>query len=273
MRLKAANIKKDLVVSIACIIFLLANIAAVGQRGHRHAKQILCLSNLQKWGQCFHAYAADNDGFFMEGWAEVACQQTAPHYKHYWMEALRPYYGNVHKLRCCPEAAIPGTELGLNQWGGNGTFTAWGVFDGSWYYVVPGDYGSYTNNAYICNPPPCATIIQGHLTEWNWRTANVHSADTIPLMGDGQWTDAWPHHSEAASEYDGQPWMVDHAWQMLRVCINRHSSNVCWVFLDGHARTVGLKELWKIKWHRNFDINGGPTGNEWPLWMRDFTDY
>ena len=54
--------------------------------------------------------------------------------------------------------------------------------------------------------------------------------------------------------------------------INRHGGgrlNAC--FLDFSVRRVGLKQLWKVKWHRNFDLNGGPV--EWPNWMRNFRNY
>jgi len=40
-----------------------------------------------------------------------------------------------------------------------------------------------------------------------------------------------------------------------------------------------LKELWKLKWRRNFDANGRWTSaggcgpDDWPEWMRRFKDY
>jgi hypothetical protein len=50
------------------------------------------------------------------------------------------------------------------------------------------------------------------------------------------------------------------------------------VFADGSARRVGLKELWKLRWHKTFNTNGVWTtagGNQpnWPEWMRSFRDY
>ena len=273
MKAKAALTKKDLIVVLACVVFLFANIAAIGPRGRRHAKQLLCLSNLHKWGTIFQAFAADNDGNFMPGWH--------PDVEHgdMWMDALRPYYGNNNKLRCCPEAAIPGSELSGNPYGGNGTFTAWGAFPGevcgepssAWGPATACDYGSYGNNAYICNPPPEVDIIQGHPTPWNWRNANVAGADNIPLFSDNQWIDGWPDHTDEPPDYEGEPWGVDQTNGMLQVCINRHSGFVNSAFLDFSARKVGLKELWKLKWHRQFDVNYPPP--PWPAWMQDFQDY
>ncbi|GAH40252.1 unnamed protein product, partial [marine sediment metagenome] len=50
------------------------------------------------------------------------------------------------------------------------------------------------------------------------------------------------------------------------------------LFMDWSVRKVGLKELWKLKWHRNFNTNGPWTGGHMPRdmpdwWMRDFKNY
>jgi len=69
--------------------------------------------------------------------------------------------------------------------------------------------------------------------------------------------------------------------------MNRHNGYVNSLFLDWSARKIGLKELWTLKWHRTFDIDGpwtiaGFGGNEaacaacWDNaapWMRDFPEY
>jgi hypothetical protein len=37
------------------------------------------------------------------------------------------------------------------------------------------------------------------------------------------------------------------------------------------VRPAGLKELWILKWHRNYDTHADPP--VWPEWMREFRDY
>ena len=59
--------------------------------------------------------------------------------------------------------------------------------------------------------------------------------------------------------------------QMRMFCINRHDGFVNGAFLDFSVRKIGLKELWKLKWHRNSDISD-PTPT-WPDWMKKFKDY
>ena len=262
----------DVIVTAGCIVFLLTNIAAVGPGGQRHAKEMLCLSQLHKWGTFFQSYLNDNGGYFPKGWS----QENYMDPEIYWMEALRPYYKNP-QMRVCPEATVPGSELGLGEYGnGGGPFSAWGVFTSAWPPVVPGDYGSYGMNSWACNPSSDELWGQP-LNHYCWRVANAASADNIPLLLDGQWIDGWPLYYDTPPEYDGQPWSTTS--QMGRFCMNRHRGYINSLFLDGSARKVGLKELWALKWHRQYDtcgfwtVCGGMTPNDWPEWMQDFEDY
>ncbi len=280
MKLKIGLSRKDVAMVLGCVVFLLATLGAVGASGRRRAKAAVCLSNLRHWGTAFGAFAEDSEGYFMQGWHQGA---SGVRHTDMWMEALRAYYENPD-LRCCPEASIPGTALGGGQYGGippDSTFIGWGVFSGdecgepstSWGAVTACDYGSYGNNSYICNPPPDAgSHIQGHPVANNWRRANVAGAYKIPLLLDSQWIDMWPHHTDTAPAWSGMPWGFEsHAIGMHRVCIDRHSGFVNSAFLDGSARKVGLKELWRLKWHRESDVGYPPP--YWPEWMREFEDY
>ena len=66
---------------------------------------------------------------------------------------------------------------------------------------------------------------------------------------------------------------------MQRYCINRHTGSVNVVHVDFSVRKVGLKELWTLKWHREFDTrgpwtnSGGAVSEDWPVWMRNLKDY
>ena len=291
MKSQAGFGKKDVVVFLGCVIFLAANIGAIGSRGRRRAKEAVCLSNLRQWGICFQMYAYDNDGYFPRGWWSSGWTAYGPpmNYRDYWMEALRPYYGNEHRLRCCPEAMRPSSDVGGLSAGGGGlidaTEYAWGIFPGPpgqmstwWNMVAGGDYGSYGWNGFICNPP--ADIIDiggGHLTKFNWRTLNIAGAYNIPLFSANQWIDGWPEPEDEPPEHRGMPWGGPS--DMRRFCQDRHNGYVNVLFLDFSARKVGLKELWTLKWHRGYDTEGpwtkagGVEPNDWPGWMRGFEDY
>jgi type II secretory pathway pseudopilin PulG len=269
----------ELLVVIAIIALLMSILMPALARVRKQAKAVLCQSNLKQWGTCFSMYTNENDGYFMPGWCAGLSWPNI--HKFYWMEALRPYYGDEGDLRVCPAAVKPGTELGLGEYGvGGGPYSGWGVFSGetgkpssSWGYVVAGDYGSYGWNGWCGNPPGATPkdLGQEHPVAWNWRGANVRGTSNIPLLLADAWLDGWPRHGDTPPEYNGQPWNSFGNENMGRFCIDRHDGGTlnC-VFVDYTVRRVGLKEMWKLKWSRKFDLQGGPTRDEWPDWMRGF---
>jgi len=67
MRLKTAITKKDIVVVLVCLIFLIINVGAISGGGRKRAKRILCLTNLKQLTLAWTQYAEDNDGFIVNG--------------------------------------------------------------------------------------------------------------------------------------------------------------------------------------------------------------
>ena len=55
--------KKDVVVILACGIFLLANLGAISQSGRQQAKALMCASNMHQASKVAFAYASDFDGY------------------------------------------------------------------------------------------------------------------------------------------------------------------------------------------------------------------
>lgn len=178
-------------------------------------------------------------------------------------------YGNSNKLLFCPMATKFSTA------GGRHPFAAYQAFSfGPDYYS---GYGSYGVNGWICNPSPQVKINSlGLPTSNNWRRVSIKGAENVPLFLDSMWIDSYPDRTNAPPPVDdyqwnwGEPPIGEHE-QMSMFCINRHDEVVNSVLLDFSARKVGLKELWKLKWHRKCDTNA-PTP-EWPDWMRRFKDY
>jgi len=64
--------KRDLFIVLACIFFLLLNIAAIGSNGRERAKRMVCLVNLNKLTAAWILYANDNDGKLVNGAAGVS---------------------------------------------------------------------------------------------------------------------------------------------------------------------------------------------------------
>jgi len=269
----------ELLVVIAIIALLMSVLMPALARVRKQAKTTLCLSNLKQLASCFSMYANENSGFFPPGWSD----KLPPTPKYYWMEALRPCYGDAGDIRLCPAATkistiYQGPEHQYNDSGA--TDGAWGIFAGepgqtstSWGWVIAGDYGSYGWNSFVCNTPDeydgNPTNSWAPPARYNWKRADVKNANTIPLLGDHKWLDCWPFPSDEPPEYDGDAYTS----QMSRICMNRHEGYVCWSFLDYSVRKVGLKELWKLKWSKQYDTTGGPTKGLWPEWMKGFKEY
>ncbi len=262
MKSKTNFTKKDFIVTFACVLFLLANIAAIGTSGRRRAKEAVCLSNLQNWANIFKAFINDNDGFFMQGWS-VDGQS--------WYAALRPYYGETESedirqdIKCCPEAVK--TEPDMS----GSTFEAWGGPD-TWAFIggKVGDYGSYGTNAFIYNFPG------GQST---WKCPNVAAADNIPVFLDCIWPSTGPSWIDTPPEYPGaKQWSGATGGNMGLFCIPRHYGAINGLFMDFSARKIGLKELWLLKWARTYDLaqsraNEPDWENTGTGWMAPLKDY
>ncbi|MCJ7692584.1 MAG: hypothetical protein MUO22_04145, partial [Sedimentisphaerales bacterium] len=67
--------------------------------------------------------------------------------------------------------------------------------------------------------------------------------------------------------------------EMKHFCISRHDAFINGLFMDWSVRKLGLKELWTLKWSRQFDLSGpwttagGVQPDDWPEWMQDFKVY
>jgi hypothetical protein len=102
-----------------------------------------------------------------------------------------------------------------------------------------------------------------------WRSPNVKSAGNIPLFLDCWFWCGWPDDSDTPPAFDGNKWAGD-TDSMNRFCINRHQQAINGVFLDYSINRIGLKQLWRLRWSRRFNIAVEPA---WPDWMRGFKDY
>lgn len=248
MKRKTCFTKNEFLVILACTVFVLASLGAVGSSGRRRAKEAVCLSNLLRWGHIFQAFTNDNNGYFPKrGYDDFPCMIE-------WPATFESYYKNP-KLLLCPEATKTWDEGALNP------FMAW------WRDETHVFVGSYCTNLWVSNE----TREHKGVEDGFWRTPCVGGAANIPLLLDGQWTDADPLHTDEPLEHEDDFWEPN-ANEMKRVCVNRHRGAVNGLFLDFSVRKVGLKELWELSWHKNWNPNNNPPP-VWPDWMQNFKDY
>jgi prepilin-type processing-associated H-X9-DG protein len=81
MKAKRHFTKKEIIVVLVCLIFLVINVGAISTGGRRRAKRAVCLTNLKQLTLAWTQYADDNDGFIVNGAPlGTECQADTPTY-------------------------------------------------------------------------------------------------------------------------------------------------------------------------------------------------
>ena len=256
----------ELLVVIAIIALLMSILMPALSRVKKQAKGVACLVNLRQWGYIWKMYCDDNDGYWLSGEGGGSGR--------WWFEEMTQLYTVEPKIRCCPEAtksAGQNVHQGIGYW----SHQAWQT----------GTYiGSYGPNGWMCNPPasrgPSASVWGRSPVSEHWRTPNVPAANSVPLFTDSWWVDAWPRERDQPPTSLVGPPDRPNVNEMERNCVDRHGSGFLGaLFCDWSVRKVGVKELWTLKWHKNYNVNGpwtkagGAVEGDWPDWMRRFKAY
>jgi len=269
----------ELIVVIAILAILLSILFPMGHRMIEVARNSQCKSNLHQWGMLWQAYCADHEGRFNgdgiyvgsrnDGWARGE-----------WAKALEPYLGEETSLMICPEALdrLPKTPGGTAYW-------AWGSDKHT--YVHGGGLGnsSYGFNCWMFDPPfwlddngnrkpdlPAerVTEIQNRPAEFHWRRVTAIPEDThwIPVILDSMWRGGGPDHLKATAiqtpAYNGE-W-ISYNREMMHFAMDRHQGGVNGVFADTSVRHIPVKQLWRLKWSRNYDMHTRDSMS-WPTWI------
>lgn len=247
----------ELLVVIAVIVLLLALLMPVLRRIRKQTQATACQARLRQWGQLFAMYLQDNNYRFppLNGVNGAYYGGTA------WMVVGVPNAQAFEELQLCPSARRPLPATVVH----GSTFTPCAFPSSSKDGRLA--YASYGISSYLFDLPT-------PYDKWFWRGSDVKGASNVPAYFDCTsyaliLSDGGPPPSEGD----------DSSFPMSVVCINRHSEGINMLFLDWSVRKVGLKQLWTLKWHRQFDTAGpwtktrGVKLEDWPQWMRGFKDY
>ena len=277
----------ELMVVVAIVALLMSILMPALGRARKSAESVSCQGRLKHWGLIYKLYTDDFDGYFYEG------RGFAKHPKNkdkggeqmgWWMNALRPYYKDSWDLLFCPSA----TKIAESMQD-FGTFRAYTAAKVVNRYRRPGEgstkdfYASYGENSWISymftDQNPVRKL------EYFWKGIhNLTNAYNIPVFGDSTWFDAWPFSKDYPPKRPDD-WMIymgeqSGADEMKQFCINRHNGFINLLFMDMTVRKIGLKELWTLKWHRQFDTKDIWTTAyakdyipDWPQWMSRFKEY
>ncbi len=271
----------ELLVVIAVIALLMAILIPALTKAKEQARSIACRANLKQWGIICAAYSDDNNGRF---WSGATDPSDHAQLGFWWIAQLEKRYQSwkLNKIWFCPNARKPIYDENGNQTGEKTIFGAWGIESkaslaasltsaGLPQLGEDGIAGSYGINGWCLNTAGANF----------WKGPNVKGpASMIPLFLDALRYDGWPEENQPAAENEEAAWGDN---DMGRVCINRHRGFTSCLFLDSSVRRIGLKELWTLKWSRNFRTDNkftkaGNTGGQvdpslWPPWIRSYPDY
>ena len=251
----------ELLVVIAIIALLLAILMPSLRKAREQAKSVVCQSNLKQWLSILLMYTNDNEGSFPPGWSMP---------KGMWMSRMRPYYQD-RKICLCPNAMKV-----VSDGYPSGPFVGWGIYGHPNYFNEwtpawgdDGDYGSYSMNGWMCDPPDKGVLYQmpSSVLAWFWRNMDVDgNPSNIPTFADGIWDGSMVRHTDLPPSYMGEKLGLEGMWNFA---IPRHSYSVNVCFLDNSVRKTSLKALWKLKWHKKFRTDVNIT---WPDWMKNIKE-
>ena len=254
----------EILVVIAVIALLIALLLPALERARGQAKTVICQSNLQQWNEIWTIFFQETDDTF-----GLTNYFSYPGNEPYWWY---DYYipRQIKGIRFCPAAKEIANPTGQNfSQGYGGKSLAWGRLGpvGKRDYDLYGSYGLVHSGRGGGGYTPSVSEMAPNV----WKTTEVKSPGYVPLWFDCGSPTFWFEHQFSPPSSESI---------VAGSCIiDRHDGYINILFMDFSVRKVGLKGLWTLKWHPDFNIAGpwttagGVQPSSWPDWMRNFKDY
>lgn len=250
----------ELLVVISIVVLLVSILIPTVQFVRRQAKAAMCKINLGQWGLVWSMYTEQNDSKFP--WGEIYDPNASKLDPRDWRTELVDFYSNDRNILLCPMTTRTRAEGAPVK------------------YAITVDHIWQQKSSYAINDWIFLHGARGRTVNVRyWGTPNAPNAYKVPVMGDSAyWISCPPEPHDLPPLYDGNgPHRVRDLMSIF--CIDRHDGGINVLFMDWSVRKVGLKELWTLKWHQDFDTAGpwtkagGVLPEDWPEWMRKFKDY
>ena len=259
----------ELLVVIAIIAILMGILIPTLRKVRGQARAVVCKSNLRQWGTLFYMYTEDHNGKWFyhppDNWSAISA-------KYGWYLQMWSYWHDKPDLFLCPEASKYSCPQEHQIYCLGSTFKAWSDMS----LVPPNNEEEMVVGSYGINSSLISTDINSApegITLRIWSTTRIQGAANVPVFFDCTFMD-WG----AGICFNPNP-VVDGYEAISRCVIDRHNGGINMLFMDWSVRKVGLKELWTLKWNRDFDTAnewtkaGGVKPCDWPEWMRKYKDY
>jgi prepilin-type N-terminal cleavage/methylation domain-containing protein/prepilin-type processing-associated H-X9-DG protein len=276
----------ELLVVIGIIAVLISLLLPALNRARRSAAQVQCLSNLRQVRIAYGQYIDSNRGKSMITPISVNNSVSPPTVSGgisgNWISQILPFIdtrfrnelpSNYRNLSPAPSMQCPVAPPGEpnGSWYLVGTaFSAWTAssstpriggltsgysFNGRLYayndQFPAGQPGSGTANPYLWSG--------GYHMAGHFQSFKSKDATNIPVFADGLSDSTYPISGESlatAAPYAGTNPSPQGAWpatSFANVTIARHGRSTNVVFMDGHAESVRLTDLGKLRWTRDWN--------------------
>ena len=274
----------ELLVVISIVILLMALLLPVLSRTRKQARAVACQSRQRGWSLLFAAYQNDNEGRFPDRWCSVWNDQTEvwEYDGLAWPGRMELYSGSdLRDAMVCPSAAkpVPPDSYFVRETHAapGATFLAWRLkvhrLEIGTTRMPRLEYvGSYAMSRHVDS-------------YYQLAIRNVKPA-VLPVFFDSRDCYGGLQHGDCDEPPPYEDYTLDVASYLQReyiysgvLTIDRHQGGINMLFGDGAMRKVGVKELWTLKWHSQFNTSGpwtkagGVLPGDWPLWMRKFKEY
>jgi prepilin-type processing-associated H-X9-DG protein/prepilin-type N-terminal cleavage/methylation domain-containing protein len=243
----------ELLVVIGIIALLIALLLPALSGARRQARTVACLSNLRQLSAAFQVYLNENKGRSIQ-----YAYQTGPLEMEDVLIRDRPKGGQSPIVFCAETTEEPLKVRGNGDehyYYPGGTFRPWGYPDTRNFCENPTSPfrgSSYAMNGWMLHVGPGMRPFMPDSRRSEYFQLPAKQADRIPLFADGTYFLGFPRDTDPPpmSLSPHRPRDPHHHVVLGFVfCIPRHGRAINVVFLDGHARTVPLAELWKLKWN------------------------
>jgi prepilin-type N-terminal cleavage/methylation domain-containing protein/prepilin-type processing-associated H-X9-DG protein len=274
----------ELLVVISIVVLLMALLLPALSRARKQARAVVCQSRQRGWSLLFAAYQNDNEGRFPDRWYSVWDDQAEERiYEDLpWPGRMEVYSGSdLRDAMVCPSAVKP---VPPDSYRVRGTCAAPGATFVAWRLTV------HRLDIEVTPMPRLEYVgsyaMNRHLDSYHqYAIRNVKPA-ALPAFFDSRDCYGGLWHDDCGEPPPYEDFTLDVASYLQSeylysavLAIDRHQGGINMLFGDGAIRKVGVKELWTLKWRKDFDMTGpwtkagGVLPEDWPQWMRKFKDY